>query len=89
MITKLRLIMESSSSPSFISTSSDSEAAPFNEESIDLDDEVCFEIESICIKLTNRDSIPSDINILDFEDEDHSNKEDLDKNDSETVCQSV
>ena len=84
MITKLRFIMEGSSSPSFISISSDSEADPLNEESIDLDDEVCFEIESICSNVTNSDSIPSDINLLDFEEEDHSDKGNLDKKDPET-----
>ena len=76
--------MEGSSSPSFISTSSDSEADPYKEENIDLDDEVCFEIESICSNVTNSDSIPSDINLLDFEEEDHSDKGNLDKKDPET-----
>ena len=66
--------MEGSSSPSFISTLSDSEADPYYEERIDLDDDVCFEIESICSNVTNSDSIPSDINLLDFEVEDHSDK---------------
>ena len=76
--------MEGSSSPIFISTSSDSEADPFNEESIDQDDEVCFEIELICSSVTNSDSIPFNINMLDCKKENHSDIVDLDKNDPET-----